>query len=162
MRPGSVFLWKNYPFQEDREVKNRWFICLGEEKSDPLETNAELIFIIAATTTSQVEFYEEYRERGAHPHIKFDPRPDLGFTSSCILDLFFEPDVLAKAAFQKYVNQGEIEEKGLLSEAELRNVYEKICSSSAYSPILKKTIQHNFRAVGIAGLAEPERRRKKR
>ena len=69
MKTGSVFCWKNYPFQKDGEPKDRWFVYLGEIKPDPLETNPELVAIIAPTTTAQVEFYEGGRERCAHPHV---------------------------------------------------------------------------------------------
>ncbi|GHV31028.1 hypothetical protein FACS1894167_12750 [Synergistales bacterium] len=101
---------ENYPYQKDHEVKDRWFVYLGEEKSDPLESNEELIRVIAVTTTAQIERYEAPDKRFERPHVKFEPRPDLRFTAPCVLDLSFNPDVLTKANFMKFMNQ--IEKKG--------------------------------------------------
>lgn len=165
MKPGSVFLWENYPFQKDGESKNRWFVYLGETKPDPLETDPNMINIIAPTTTALVEFYEESRERHAHPHIKFEPLPKMGFTHVCILDLFYSPESSSRAVFQKYIDRGEIQVKGAISEGFLREIYEKICSPSsntAYSQKLKLDIYHNLNAIGITGLSRPERNRRKR
>ena len=165
MRIGNVFCWKNYPFQKDGETKDRWFICLGETKPDPLETNPELIAIIAPTTTAQVEYYEEGQERHTHPYIRFEPMPEMGFTRSCVLDLFYSPESPSKAVFQNYFNKGEIQTVGEIPENFLRAIYEKICSPSymtAYSPKLKRDIHDNLNTIGITGLPLPERHKRKR
>ena len=163
MKTGSVFCWKNYPFQKDGEPKDRWFVYLGETKPDPLETNPELIAIIAPTTTAQVEFYEEGRERCARPYVKFEPLPELGFTRVCILDLSYSPESSSRAVFQRYINEGEILEKGALPQNALREIYEKICTAqSAYSPKLKLDIHNNLNVIGITGLSLPERHKKRR
>ena len=165
MKTGSVFLWENYPFQKDGKPKDRWFVYLGETKPDPLETNPDLIAIIAPTTTALADFYEEGRERRLHPHIKFEPLPEFGFTHVCVLDLSYSPESSSKAVFQRYVNKGEIQVKGAIPASSLREIYGKICSPSSnsfYSYRLKLDIHHNLNAIGITGLPLPERRGKGR
>lgn len=164
MQVGCVFLWGNYPFQKDGEVKNRWFIYLGESKSDPLETDEALIFVIAPTTTSLLDFYEEGCERCKHPYVRFEPLPEHGFTHPCVLDLAYPPAFLTRADFRSFMERGEIHEKGNLFAHDLKLIYEKLCSSSgsAYSYKLKQDIRSNLNALGITGLPQPVRKARKR
>ena len=96
---------------------------------------------------------------------KFEPLPELGFTRVCVLDLSYSPESSSRAVFQRYIDEGEIQEKGAIPENLLRTIYEKICSPSsntAYSYKLKLDIHNNLNAIGITSLSLPERSRGKR
>jgi len=37
MRVGDIYIWHFYPHQKDGEVKDRWFLFLGEVRNDPFD-----------------------------------------------------------------------------------------------------------------------------
>lgn len=156
MEIGCVFRWKDFPFQKDGETKDRWFIYLGESKSDPLETNDHLIQVIIPTTTANVDLYAEWGDRNNRPHVIFDDKRGFGFACTCVLDLLHEPQALSKQDFNKYIAEGGIQEKGKISHEYLKFVYEAICSPvSGYSMKVKKDIRQNLNTAGITGLTMP-------
>jgi len=37
MRVGDIYIWHSFPHQKDGEVKDRWFLFLGEVRNDPFD-----------------------------------------------------------------------------------------------------------------------------
>jgi hypothetical protein len=68
---GGVFTWKNYPSQRDGIIKTRWFICLGRVNDNPLETNDNLILLLAHTATTQLHYYGAGEERHMRPYMEY-------------------------------------------------------------------------------------------
>jgi len=163
MEIGSVFIWVSYPFNHEKDPKDRWFVYLGEyrESNDPFDKTSS-IFVVIPTTTSRIEYYEPGGYRENHLFVMFTPEEGFGFSKKCILDLtHFEP-VVEKHVFDKFLERGTILKQGEISTSRIREIYEKICISSGYSMILKKKIRHNLTTAGISGLPVPKRKNRKR
>lgn len=158
VKVGDVFIWKDYPYQADQQVKRRWFVCLGEVKEDPLETDSRLVQIIAPTTTTQTGHYLSDGHREGHPVVLFSRASGYGFTTDCLLDLGMEPAVWQRAEVESKHREGKILVKGTLPDKVLRDIYFKVCASRSYAPKLKRQIKANLNAAGITGLLNPPER----
>jgi hypothetical protein len=161
MEIGGVFTWENYPNATDNKIKRRWFVYLGETKEDPFVKDDWKIYIIAITTTTQEQYYLDGGERHNNPHIKFKQEYGFGFASECILDLSFQPESSSRSIFLQNIRNGNIKQKGVISAEILKQIYDKICLSRAYSYKIKQDIHQNLNANGIKGLSQPPLRRRR-
>lgn len=149
MKLGSVFMWRNFPLQEDGKVKDRYFIYLGKSC---YTDNPIMVFLI--TATSRVHYYEEGGNRTHHNYIEFKAG-QFCFTKDCIFDVNFT-DHLEEINFLNH--KEDIEEKTVLPESILKKIYNLILNSKTISQKIKKDIYINYNLGGITGLRNPQRR----
>jgi hypothetical protein len=45
MRVGDIYIWHSYPHQKDGEVKDRWFLFLGEVRNDPFDDDSAVYVV---------------------------------------------------------------------------------------------------------------------
>ncbi|GHT00389.1 hypothetical protein AGMMS50276_26050 [Synergistales bacterium] len=131
---------------------------------DPLETNDDMVILLTHTTTTQLHYYEEGNERCFHPYVRFKPNEGFGFVAECLIDLSLDPDIQSKTFWDDLESKGEIEEKGRISKAKLKQIYCTLCShrsSMEYSPIIKRKIRASLVSLGIKDLPVVEKRKKK-
>lgn len=111
-----------------------------------------MVFLIIAT--SRVHYYEEGGNRTHHDCIKLKAG-QFCFTKDCIFDVNFI-DLLEE---KKFLNHKEnIEEKTVLPESILKNIYNLILNSKTISMKIKNDIYINYNLGGITGLKNPQRR----
>ncbi|MDD4439803.1 MAG: hypothetical protein PHS04_17480 [Tissierellia bacterium] len=159
---GDVFVWEQYPYNYEGKQKRRWFIYLGAYRYTPDPLNSDYpVMIIAPTTTTQTHYYEIGSSRSTHPHVRFKPEENFGFSAECVLDLAIE-NIVAEHILMKAEKDGQIEIKGNLPHTKLREIYTKICDSQGYSPIAKRQIRDNLNRAGVTGLPKVKRRKRGR
>ena len=79
---GTVFKWINFPFQDDGEIKNRYFIYFGRSGF-----GVEPIMFHLFTTSTQLRHYHPVAgSRRNNRFFKF-VADQYGFSSDCILDV---------------------------------------------------------------------------
>ena len=150
MEVGAVFIWQSFPFSKftQIEIKPRWFVYLGKTSiiSSP-------IFVLLATTTTQLHHYERGGERNDHSIAKFRSG-EFGFEQDCVLDVgwSFYADI-PESVFIEY--KADIDIKGRLPEQRLREIYNLILKSERIAKKVKKDIHHSFNMAGIEGLKKP-------
>jgi hypothetical protein len=149
MQLGSVFIWKNFPFRKEGKEKDRYFVYFGESH---YPDNPIKVFLI--TTTSKVNKYEEGGNRKNHIHYKFKAGY-FGFVEDSILDVDSYYDI-GKKDFEDY--KEDLEEKGILPETILKNIYNLILKSKNISMKVKQDIHSNYNLEGITGLKKPKRK----
>jgi len=159
---GTVFIWNSYPFNKEKDSKDRWFVYLGEynPSPDPFDQTFNIL-IVMPTTTTKLEYYELSGYRENHLYIRFSPDEGFGFSKPCVLDLTYFSDDVKKHVFEKYLSRGEILIKGRISTSRLREIYQKIFTSTGYPRILKCQICNNLRSAGIDGLPMPPKSKRK-
>lgn len=151
MEAGDVFVWRKFPNPKHGEVKDRWFICLWRTDlvSDP-------IFLHLCTTSaslSELDFKDGGRRAGHHNiYYKEGSAP---FPFECFLDLNEKPYGESKEIIESCQN---IEIKGKLTEEQIRQIYNKVDNSPAYSYKIKIDIYDSFTRIGIRGLKRPKKR----
>jgi hypothetical protein len=150
MKVGTVFIWRDFPFQRDGIVKDRYFIYLGKSR-DP--DNPIMVFLF--TATSQVHYYEEWGSRTGHNYIKFKSG-QYCFTEDCIVDVDSIYNNLKETDFLNHTE--DIEEKTVLTEFTLKRIYNLILKSKYISMKIKQDIHTNYNFDGITGLKNPRRR----
>ena len=149
MQLGSVFIWNSFPFRREGKEKSRYFVYFGESH---YPDNPIKVFLI--TTTSRIYHYEEEGARKSHNYCRFKPG-SFGFVEESILDVDFYYDI-DKEVFEKY--KEDIEEKGILPEPILKNIYYLILQSKNISMKVKQDIHYNYNLEGITGLKKPKRK----
>ena len=149
MRLGTVFLWKDFPKQQDGKVKDRYFLYLGKSC---FTDNPIMVFLI--TATSRVYYYEEDGNRTQHNYIKFKSG-QYCFPKDSIIDVG-SIDFLEEKYFLNHKEN--IEEKTVLPESILKKIYNLIISSRVISLKVKNDIHNNYNLNGISGLKNPRRR----
>jgi len=149
MKLGSVFIWRNFPFQGDGKVKDRYFIYLGKSR---YPDNPIMVFLI--TATSRVHYYEEGEIRIRHNYIKFKSG-QFCFAKDCIVDV----DSIDNLKEMDFLNhKKDIEEKTVLTEFILKKIYNLILKSKYISMKIKQDIHTNYNFDGITGLRNPRRK----
>lgn len=148
MRAGEVIRWNDFP--ESRitgtEIKPRWFVFLGcsSKLIDP-------VFFHLSTTTTQFQYFERNGPRAHHAFCRLKAS-DTPFEQDCIIDLFEQPYPFTEEVL---TGNNDIEFKGELSEAYMRQIYACILKSQHYSPKLIRDIHTAFNDRGITGLKLP-------
>ncbi len=162
MRVGDIYIWHSYPRQKDGEIKDRWFLFLGEVRNVPFDDDPS-IYVVSPTATTRLEYYEQGAHREKHLYFCFRKDSGFGFEKDCILDVTLPPEHWPKRIFLDFESKGLIEKKGELPKDILEKIYNKILLSSAYSYIEKENIKRNLnQELGLTGLRKPSRRRRKR
>jgi len=145
VKPGDVFLWKDFPFpQKGGEFKRRWFIYLGDSGifSKP-------IFAFICTTTTQLEDFKKGGRRAGHRNCVFK-KGQFPFEEECLLDFDELPYIdFTKEDLEK---NPDIEVRGRLDASKMREIYEGIYFSRVYSPKIKRDIRESLNLIGITGL----------
>ena len=151
MQLGSVFIWNSFPFRVEGKEKNRYFVYFGESR---YPDNPVKVFLI--TTTSRIYHYEEDGARRNHNYYRFKAG-SFGFAEDSILDVDSLYDNIEKRNFEDY--KEDLEEKGKLPEAILKNIYNLILKSKNISMKVKQDIHYNYNLEGIIGLKKPKRKK---
>lgn len=145
MKPGDVFLWKDFPYpNKGGDIKPRWFIYLGN--AGIFETP---IFAYICTTTTQIDDFQKGGKREKHRHFLFR-KGDYPFEEQCILDYDELPYINIKK--EEIEGTSAIEVRGTLDARTMRVIYEGIYSSRLYSPRVKRDIRDSLNMIGITGL----------
>ena len=152
MQLGSVFIWKNFPYCKDGNIKNRYFLYIGESH---FPVNPVHIFLITATTRKM--HYEIGGSREEHNIYKFKAG-SFGFVEDCILDIDFLQSNITKSAFNSC--QNEIKEVGKLPEKELKEIYNLILKSKYINLKVKQDIYSSYNHTNITGLKRPKKNKK--
>lgn len=143
-----VIRWNNF---EDRrkggDIKPRWFIYLG----DSGYFSIQLVIYICTTTTKESDF-QKGGKRENHSYIKFSAS-NTPFEEDCILDFDESPFIYPK---EKFANDPDIENIGILDDNTLRSIYKRILKSQAFSKIAKHDIHESLNVVGIENLKKPK------
>lgn len=146
LEAGTVFRWNKFPYPryDKEEIKPRWFIYLGDSG-----IFSQILIAYICTTTTQTQHFEINGHRVSHYSIKFESTPKTPFEEDCILDCDEPPFSIEK---KKLENHLDIEIKGKLKEQKLREIYNGIYRSYAYSPVIINNIHESFNKIGITGL----------
>ena len=143
---GSVILWHKFPYQKDREVKDRWFVYLGKYQYGDSQENLYLF----TTTTQQIHYSAGgKRERNLRVAIKAG---SYGFDRDCIMDI----DMGWEAVPERLVlGNPDISVRSVLPVGLLREVHGLI-SRSRFIPLkVKLDIHNSYLIAGIEGLKKP-------
>ena len=146
LRVGTVFKWLDFPHPDDKHIKDRFFLYLGETGY-----GESPVLIYICTTTTRFEHYEAGAARSRNQIHRFESGA-YGFEQECILDLervrsFTEDDLEGQR----------IEILGSLPHHELRQIYLKIVDCRKIYNKVKKDIFFAFRKAGVSGLKPPRR-----
>jgi len=147
---GTLLRWDH--FTQPRygtETKARWFIYLGE--TGPF---SQIALIYLATTTTQMDHFQQGSSRAGHSHFKFETRQFNIFDYDCILDFDDPPYAIEKVTFLN--RQADIAVKGKLNEETLRMIYNRFLKSGACSKMVMLDIHDSFNKAEIAGLKKPK------
>ena len=149
MQLGPVFIWKKFPHSKDGNIKDRYFIYVGESH---FPDNPIHIFLI--TTTTRKVYYEIGGSRENHNIYKFKAG-SFGFVEDSILDVDSYYN-LEKDDLDSYKN--EIEVIYRLPVDVLTNIYALILQSKNISLKVKKDIYISYNHANIIGLKRPKRK----
>jgi hypothetical protein len=148
LRPGTVLLWKNFPFpRKDNIIKPRWFIYLGD--TGPLGIP---VLVYLCTTTTQLHDFEPGGKRQRHDKHIFKKGSSV-FDQECAVDFDEPPFPIEDSVFKAHTN--DIEEKGQLPDDLLRMIYKRISRPGFYSPMIVRDIHNCLNKIGITGLQRP-------
>lgn len=146
--PGTVFVWKNYPYPRyGAEIKNRWFIYLGE--TGPF---SQIAYVYISSTTTQVSKYDSYQSREKHSKFKFDVNNFPLFDEECVIDFFEKPYEIKREWFEK--EKDNIEEKGKLRQDTMKMIYGSFQRAGVCSKIMLQDIRESFNRAEITGLSK--------
>lgn len=151
MQLGSVFVWEKFPHSKDGQVKDRYFINIGESHFPNYPIH---IFLI--TTTTRKAYYQVGGSREKHNIYRFKAG-SFGFMKDSILDVdsyySLEKDVLDSC-------KNEIKEICQLPEQVLKNIYSLVLQSKYVPFQIKNDIYISYNHANIMGLKRPKRIRK--
>jgi hypothetical protein len=147
---GTVFKWNQFPEPryDKGNIKARWFIYLGD--SGILST--PILAYICTTTTQKKRTLQIKGINYSHQLIEFKPT-NSPFEEECVLDCDEPPYSKDKKIFE---NNPDIQIKGSLDEQKMREIYNGICKSNAYSPKILNDIHDSLNKAGIMGLKRPK------
>ncbi len=149
LKVGTVFIWKNFPFPRHGEVKNRYFIYLGDSSSLLTPTiSASVITYISTTTTPKIDLKYEIKD---YYYFNANESP---FDKDCIMyfDQFSFYNNVPKSFLE---NSENIQIKGKLKTNVLKEIYNKILKSK-YPKNAKIDIYDSFKRDNITGLKAPK------
>jgi hypothetical protein len=153
---GRIYLWKNFPTPRHGEIKNNWFLFLGQTSY-----GAPQLFLFFQRTTSQVQKYLPGNERSNSNHLKLSVKntPELELETDSILD-FTEPiyNILPEKIAEHSDN---IQPKGKIKEHILKDIFNRIMKNPAIPQNIKKDIQNSFNLAGISGLKTAKSKKSK-
>ncbi len=142
---GSVIKWHAYPFPNEGENKDRFFLVMGKTGFGV----SPVIFRIC-TTTTQFRHYQEGGKRANHLRYEFRSG-EYGFTHDCLVDLDMGWD-----AVEEYTLKGhKIDVVGTLPDPVLRSIYSLLVDSKNIPKIVKQDIFFALQRAGIHGLKRP-------
>jgi hypothetical protein len=149
MRVGTVFRWRDYRYQRDEEIKDRWFIYLGttDRFSSP-------IYVCIVTATTQLRHYRPGGVRANHKALHFKAG-EYGFTNDCLVDPNLIEFDLQLPLFEKCIADRQIEPVSVLPDERLRRLYELILAAPHLFPRIQRDIHTNLNQIGITGLKKP-------
>lgn len=139
---GDVFLWRNFPFNRDKnsEIKSRLFVCVG--KSDPFMKPR---YLYVVTSTTRLHYYARGGLRRHHSYMKISASEECGFVKDSIVDVDcnFYTDV-SEHCVSEYVSNIEILCK--MPERKLTQLSELIQNSKE---IVKKVKDDVKRSISL-------------
>jgi len=147
MKPGTIFRWSQFPYLKSGEIKPRWFISLG--KTSLLSPQ---VFCHLCTTTRNINAFKKGGEREKHDNFTFNPEK-YPFDEECILDFNERPYSVPEKDLK---NNPDIEVKGILTDQDLRMIYNRILQSPSYSRQIILDIHASLNAIGIINLKKPK------
>jgi hypothetical protein len=147
---GTVFRWDEFPDPryDKKNIKARWFIYLGDSGA----FSQVLLAYICTTTTQKSRSLQINGINYSHHLIELKSN-NSPFEYDCVLDCDEPPYPKEKKLLENHPN---IEIKGKLDEQKLREIYNGIYKSNAYSPMTIHDIHNSFNNAGIFGLKKPK------
>lgn len=147
---GDIIRWEDFPFPKHtpKEIKTRWFLCLG--KTGALE-NECYFFLVAGTT--QLHHYEQGGDRCTHNYVKL-PERTANLPRTTVFDLTgsLYTNITEKMI---YTYKSKIQTVGKLPEDRLRQFYKLMINEKRISKKIKQDIHLSFNNCGITGLKRP-------
>jgi len=151
---GTILVYDNYPYGEDRVVKPYWFIVMG--RTSIIE---EPQYYHLFKTTTQRQYYQSGGKRCNHNHKRFDCSTYTCFDDDCYID--FDLSITSQHTiedFKKLEDRGIIAPKGRLDESLLKELYHLAIKSTGAIFKAKQDFHTSFNNDGIIGLRAPQKR----
>lgn len=121
MQVGTVFLWIDFPYQINGEIKSRLFIYLGKS-----HFSIEPQFAYLFTTTTKFNHYKKDGDRKNNSFTIFE-KGEYCFDERCILDL---DSGLHEIEISLLENNNKIIIKDTLPNDKLKEIYDLVLKSN--------------------------------
>lgn len=150
MRLGDVFVWTNYPNPRDGNIKDRWFVFLGETgPADP-----DPVTVVYQTTTTRFDHYEAHERRAGCSVVRFEPESS-PFDAPCLIDLgSFPPEVRPRKILEDAAD--DLVLKGTLDLKIVREIYDKLADSQKWPRNAIMIVRASLERAGMTALKKPK------
>lgn len=139
LRCGDVFVWRDFPYQHDEKIKDRWFVFLGR-----MDITNNPVFYYMQTTTTNIDVFEKGGPRQSHKTIKMTAA-ETPFREDCVLDATIATVNLTEEQLDKFSPC--FKYKGHLPENKKMEILKKI--DTTYSKIKCRDIRNSFHRDGM-------------
>lgn len=146
MEIGCIFKWKDFPYQKDGIIKDRYFIFMGRTSIFSLTTDYYLF-----TLTAELNYYEKNSKRSNNLFILIK-KGNYRLPEDSIIDI----DVgLHTIQENKILNNNKIINLGQISEELIRKIYNFVIITKYISKKVRIDIYDSLNKSGIYGLKKP-------
>ncbi len=153
---GTILVYDNYPYGEDKKIKPYWFIVMGRTPFLDKPQHYHLF-----KTTTQNHHYQSGGSRSDHISKRLDCSTYPCFDKDCYIDFNYPPTsqhTIEK--IKELEDKGTVSIKGRLDESLLKELYHLAIKGSGSPYIVKQDFHTSFNNDGITGLKAPQKRDK--